>query len=130
MPQPVGAASVSPSYYDDAQGVCAEPAASQELASTSNVSSPPVASGLDGDPASAELVKQHDSCAAKKVALVQAGALVVGSAATVALATPTALGVLPSLATFIASSIGLGKAAAELENCLRDEKPKSAGSGL
>ena len=45
---------------------------------------------------------------------------VAGSVAALLAATPTIVGVLPSIAAFIGSSLALGKAAAELENC-RDQ---------
>lgn len=113
MPEPVGSQRVTPSYshYDEAQGVCAEPAPTP--------SSPAPEPGASRDPASAQLVEKHDQCATERATLMQAGVALVGSAAAVALATPTTLGVLPSLAAFVANSIGFAKAAAEVEDCER-----------
>jgi hypothetical protein len=92
--------------------VCAEPVPA--------ASSPEAAPSASHDPASAQLVEKHDhQCATERATLMQAGVALAGSAAAVALASPTTLGVLPSLAAFVANSIGFGKAAAELEVCER-----------
>ena len=128
MPEPVGSRSVNLSYYDEANGVCADPS-SASLGGASHPNQPSVGSGLDDDPASAQLVKGA-ACLPEKIALVQAGISALSSATAVAMSTPTVIGTLPSLAAFVASSIAVGKAAAELETCLTRAELHSVGSGL
>lgn len=124
MPEPVSSVnSNAAAYYDEGQGVCAAP---PPPASTSSSHVPDVKSGLDDDPAAQKLVK---NCNSEAVKLLQAELAVAGSLVALATASPTLLGTLPAAIAVAASSVGVGKAAADYANC-RDALERNVGSGL
>lgn len=88
------------------------------------VSSSSVSSAAYSAPAEAQAAGASDagesadaSCAEELVDVARAGAALAGSVAALVAATPTLFGVLPGIASFVGSSLYLGKAAAELANC-------------
>lgn len=73
---------------------------------------------------SQEVRPSEISCTAEVVDVARAGVALAGSVAALVAATPTVLGALPGIAAFIGSSMYMGEAAANLENC-RDQAAKA-----
>jgi hypothetical protein len=66
------------------------------------------------------------ACTEELVQVVRAGVVTAGSVAALVAATPTVVGVLPSIAAFIGASMYLGQTAADYASC-RDEAAGKAG---
>lgn len=90
MPEPISAATTRPGYSTSVDGL-----------------EPP-----EGEPA--------DTCTDELVQVARAGVVTAGSVAALVAATPTVVGVLPSIAAFIGASMYLGQTAADYATC-RDE---------
>lgn len=115
MPEPVQSAGRNMCVYDASQDVCSAPPAPTSPQTTVN---PPPASA----PGVTALVNKHppaalQQCLGERVAVAVAAGNLVRAAGGMAAASPTVIGAIPAITSFIGSAIIAGAAAAALANC-------------
>ena len=125
MPDPIQSVSSNSCEYEPPFEVNSAPPAAAH--STVDSSKPPPGAS---DPAVALLVSKHPprQCVSEKAALMVASGALIRSAGAMVVAAPTAIGEIPAITAFIASSIAVAATAAMYLNCEEDKlaasKPK------
>ncbi len=126
MPDPIQSVSTNSCEYPILDENTALPVAS----ATNGPSAAPAASTSTSssttEPAVEQLVRQHPSsssarhCTSEKAALLVATGALIRSVGAMVVTAPTALGEIPAITSFVASSIAVGVTAAQYLNCEDD----------
>jgi hypothetical protein len=126
VPEPIQSVSSNSCEYDPTPEVSsAPPVAGPSIAD--NAHAPQVAS----EPAVELLVSKHPStdglrqCVSEKAALLVASGALIRSAGAMVVTAPTAIGEIPAITAFIASSIAVAATGAMYLNCEDDAKAAS-----